>query len=984
MTTHSQPVLPLYDPNRPGNLGEAPRPQQRMGAGGGTEQWVLQQLPYYEDQYTSMNCFDCCVTTFNAGCKPPPENLNEVLGRSFRAGSEETQPDILVVGLQEVDMSATALWKEETDVGQLWISRLRSAMGAEFPPLHPNAPCGGSGYYALPARQLVGLLTAVFVKKDVFAQGFKDYSISIVSTGAMGNLGNKGCVGVRFQFHMSSFCFLNCHLAAGQGNVSKRNDDVQNILGRIDFCGAGSSASVLASTSSSSSYGGGEPGVLPPVPTEELYSQVRFSEANSSNSKVANRGAGGPTSPAFAPNSASAFQETASSSTLGPRTAGGSIPPNASPPSSTYIRSSGDPSSPSTTVVGGGGVSRYMLLPTAKLQYLSASDHDVVVLFGDLNYRVDMSYEEAVSKAHNADFDGLIAKDQLLQEMRNPHTPYKGFTDHTPRAFMPTYRYDIGTLDTYDTSEKRRIPAYTDRILHWARNKRHRDVVLRQLEVRQHVVCSDHKPVVAFFSIPYRQMVAEQRMGVLERLRDKVREGGLDRVSAVKLALSSKALNFGTQTPYSDNDERKQTLICTNEGECVAVVRTSRMAVEGDESEGRWVRCNPRNFSILPGESKEVEVECILDDQSMDWQKKWSPYRGAATRDLKSMVIINVENGPLNAIECTVRVRPSVFYNSILNLVNLEDKACVDAYADGGLFINTDGSRSRTTSGAHNDPSGQGSSSGEQRADTMNDSDGFITINNGSVVGAQRVAIHTGPPPATQRMPTDSEVAAYRANHSPESVGERIKAESVEMAARLRQHLPRIPKEVWHLCDALLKRASYLKGVFSEDPDLTVVKAIMDHLDTAGDRPIPPDLAADSISVGYVLLELINTLADPVVPFALYTTALSASKYANKVPIYIVHEQLPTYHSNLFIYLVGFMRHVTKPQFSRMNELTAEGLAKAFAPAMIRRPAAGPGSALEDRRSGKSAGEIRAIAQGHSMDAVKFVHYFVKPTVLPL
>eukprot|EP00658_Telonema_sp_P-2_P086004 TRINITY_DN9946_c0_g1_i1.p1 TRINITY_DN9946_c0_g1~~TRINITY_DN9946_c0_g1_i1.p1 ORF type:complete len:222 (+),score=43.64 TRINITY_DN9946_c0_g1_i1:136-801(+) len=215
-------------------------------------------------------------------------------------------------------------------------------------------------------------------------------------------------------------------------------------------------------------------------------------------------------------------------------------------------------------------------------------------------------------------------------------------------------------------------------------------------------------------------------------------------------------------------------------------------------------------------------------------------------------------------------------------------------------------------------------------------------------------------------------------------IGEKSRNEALAHAARLKQYIPKVPKEIWYLCDALIKKASHLKGVFTEDPDLTVVKAIMEHLDVHGDVPLPTHLAADSIAVGYVLLELLNTLADPVVPFALYTTALNASKYANKVPIYIVHEQLPTYHSNVFIYLVGFMRHVLKSQFSRMNELTAETLSKVFAPTLLRRPPVGPGSALDDRRSGKSVGEIRAIAQVHSMDAVKFVHYFLKPTVLPL
>lgn len=59
-------------------------------------------------------------------------------------------------------------------------------------------------------------------------------------------------------------------------------------------------------------------------------------------------------------------------------------------------------------------------------------------------------------------------------------------------TFMPTYKYDIGT-DQYDTSEKARIPAWTDRILRKGTN-------LRQLSYNSAPLkFSDHRPVYANF-----------------------------------------------------------------------------------------------------------------------------------------------------------------------------------------------------------------------------------------------------------------------------------------------------------------------------------------------------------------------------------------------------------------------------------------------------------------------------------------------------
>ena len=63
-------------------------------------------------------------------------------------------------------------------------------------------------------------------------------------------------------------------------------------------------------------------------------------------------------------------------------------------------------------------------------------------------------------------------------------------------AHPPTFKYDAGTVDTFDTSKKQRVPSYTDRIL-W------RGDGVEQLMLRAHMnyTISDHKPVHAVFRI---------------------------------------------------------------------------------------------------------------------------------------------------------------------------------------------------------------------------------------------------------------------------------------------------------------------------------------------------------------------------------------------------------------------------------------------------------------------------------------------------
>lgn len=47
--------------------------------------------------------------------------------------------------------------------------------------------------------------------------------------------GNKGGVGIRFDLHSSSFCFVTAHLAAGHKNFEERNRDYNTIATGMKF-----------------------------------------------------------------------------------------------------------------------------------------------------------------------------------------------------------------------------------------------------------------------------------------------------------------------------------------------------------------------------------------------------------------------------------------------------------------------------------------------------------------------------------------------------------------------------------------------------------------------------------------------------------------------------------------------------------------------------------------------------------------------------
>ena len=80
-----------------------------------------------------------------------------------------------------------------------------------------------------------------------------------------------------------------------------------------------------------------------------------------------------------------------------------------------------------------------------------------------------------------------------------------------PITFAPTYKYDVGT-DEYDSSEKRRSPAWCDRLLYRGPGR------IKQLEYRRHEVrVSDHRPVSGTFKIRVKMIDPNKR----EKTKDR-------------------------------------------------------------------------------------------------------------------------------------------------------------------------------------------------------------------------------------------------------------------------------------------------------------------------------------------------------------------------------------------------------------------------------------------------------------------------------
>lgn len=151
------------------------------------------------------------------------------------------------------------------------------------------------------------------------------------------------------------------------------------------------------------------------------------------------------------------------------------------------------------------------------------NSHDYVFWCGDFNYRIDMDKEELKEALRNNELDRVLQHDQLRVQQEQGNV-FKNFMEGNIN-FYPTYKYDLFS-DDYDTSEKQRAPAWTDRVL-WRRRKQTPDndstisdwnpghlVFYGRAELKQ----SDHRPVIALIDIDIYQINEEKRKKVFKEV----------------------------------------------------------------------------------------------------------------------------------------------------------------------------------------------------------------------------------------------------------------------------------------------------------------------------------------------------------------------------------------------------------------------------------------------------------------------------------
>ncbi|KAF2975452.1 hypothetical protein EK904_005045 [Melospiza melodia maxima] len=280
-------------------------------------------------------------------------------------------------------------------------------------------------------------------------------------------------------------------------------------------------------------------------------------------------------------------------------------------------------------------ISRKLAFPMGRMLF----SHDYIFWCGDFNYRIDLPNEEVKELIRQQNWDPLIAGDQLINQ-KNSGQIFRGFLEGKIN-FAPTYKYDLFS-DDYDTSEKCRTPAWTDRIL-WRRRKWPFDRSAEDLDLlnasfhsdtnvpytwnpgtllhygRAELKTSDHRPVVALIDIDIFEIEAEERQKVYKEVI--ATQGPPDGTVMVSIRSSSAEENY-----FDDNliDDLLQKFASYGEVILIRFVEDKMwvtflegssalnvMNLNGTELQGRIININLKNPDWIRSLEDEMNLEKI-------------------------------------------------------------------------------------------------------------------------------------------------------------------------------------------------------------------------------------------------------------------------------------------------------------------------------------------------------------------------------------
>ncbi|UPL02250.1 hypothetical protein LCI18_013184 [Fusarium solani-melongenae] len=358
--------------------------------------------------------------TYGEGLDQNFAGLNLVQNDAVK--TDNTQPDnseplhltagkdigLYVLGLQEiVDLNTTKEYMNravytDTSVMDKW----KAALEAALPP----------GYELVTAEQMTGLLLLVYASPEI-APTISNVSTKQVGTGLLGYFGNKGAVTTRLLLgETTRMVFINSHLASGAGSsyLDRRCWDVGQVLSRTQFdpivhAGVEEEEGEKIGDEDLAFWFGDLNFRLDGLPGDDirrllmLHARGEYGAAEDSKPVLPEEGV-------IVMRGSDSDDDTTTTSSLHSRNESFDTASDLPDPDDFPEDPSQDPTSLQSTI------------------------------------------------------DSLLPHDQLRRMIKQRKVFHDGWREGAI-TFLPTYKYDVGTVGLFDSSEKQRAPSWCDRIL---------------------------------------------------------------------------------------------------------------------------------------------------------------------------------------------------------------------------------------------------------------------------------------------------------------------------------------------------------------------------------------------------------------------------------------------------------------------------------------------------------------------------------------
>ncbi|KAF5018824.1 hypothetical protein F66182_9187 [Fusarium sp. NRRL 66182] len=359
--------------------------------------------------FTCGEGLDQQLTTLNLSQNSAVETDNKKNGASqpmhLTAGDDI---GLYVLGLQEiVDLNTTKEYMNravytDTSIMDKW----KVALEAALP----------KGYELVTAEQMTGLLLLVYASPEI-APTISNVSTKQVGTGLLGYFGNKGAVTTRLLLgETTRMVFINSHLASGTGSsyLDRRCWDVGQVLSRTQFdpivhSGVEEDEGEKIGDEDLAFWFGDLNFRLDGLPGDDIRRLLTLHARGE-------YGANEDSKPALGEQGVIVMKESDSDD-----------------------ESSWKPS-----------------LHSREESFDTASD-----LPDPDDFPEDPSQDPT---SLQATIDSLLPHDQLRRVIKQRKVFHDGWQEGAI-TFLPTYKYDIGTVGLFDSSEKQRAPSWCDRIL---------------------------------------------------------------------------------------------------------------------------------------------------------------------------------------------------------------------------------------------------------------------------------------------------------------------------------------------------------------------------------------------------------------------------------------------------------------------------------------------------------------------------------------